>query len=703
MTYTKEASNEMLERLENNFNITQVKVVTIHSFSFEIVRKSSKQRLETLKEYRFKRFIARKIKENIETTDSDFQSFYYKMMLHYNDDYIDEVDFETKADYVAEMRKMRYTTLKGEDVKSLAEKEIANFLYINRIEYEYEQTVNWLKDDSTEDRVYQPDFYLPEYDIYIEHWGIDRKGRVPDWFTWSSQQYREKMEWAREQFSMTSYQLVESYHFEYQTENYTDLLKKRLEGLGVEFDRMDFEEFIDSVYHPEDGLTKSFIAFINNAKTFNLGSDKILKRLDKNNKRQYYFGLCAIILLKQYQEFLEKKNLIDFNDMITKASKLIKQNPSRYYKRYDHVMVDEFQDVSINHINLIRPFFSGDSKTRLFCVGDDWQSIYSFQGSEPDYFIKFEEYFGQAAKTYLTMNYRCPKSILAAGNALISNNEKQIVKEVEAHSSVITRPILHVLNQDSSKRYQSNLANTTANLIKKMIGKGVEPDDIMVLCRFDGGAPYNQMVKDKLQELGIPYKGKGDKDTGDAVSIFSIHQSKGKEADNVILLHLTAEGYYSFPSPARDNDLIEPVKEVATNTVDEERRLFYVAITRVKKELHILTQEDNESTFIKEISDYLERIKTISSIGDVGARSNLVVQVDSFWEQRHSNMEQVGLLRDKTGRRIQFTTWKNSAPEILKKDIWYLLRNVKVGKYKDKKNITLDFRTEVINLYEYQK
>lgn len=452
-------------------------------------------------------------------------------------------------------------------------------------------------------------------------------------------------------------------------------------------------------------IIDNIIDFIDLAKKNNIKPDKIKKLLKRNNKRQYYFGLCAQRLYDKFQLHLRENKKIDFNDMIYKAVDTLKRKPEKFYKDYDHMLIDEFQDVSLGQIEFIKQFFTKDSKMKLFCVGDDWQSIYSFQGSEPKYFIKFGKYFGQAAKTYLVDNYRCPATVINVGNLLISKNKAQINKEVKVNNKYDSSPILHILKKGS--RYNEYLIRYTLTLIKRILRNGSKPADIMVLCRYDAALPYLDKVKNLLKKEKIPYIGKGNDyynpDTHylkpeNAVSVFSIHQSKGREAENVIILHVVAEGQHSFPEAERENELLEAVKINKTDHFEEERRLFYVAISRTSKKLHILSQANNLSPFVKEVEEFFIK-KRINSIVEIDDYVDFKAKVYKLWKDHDVKIQQIGLLKDKKGNFMKFISWNNKAPE-LRLNTWYKFSNVKVSLYNDQRELVLSDITKVIPLYK---
>jgi len=175
--------------------------------------------------------------------------------------------------------------------------------------------------------------------------------------------------------------------------------------------------------------------------------------------------------------------------MITRSLELIQANHEQYRSQYDHVLVDEFQDIGKGKLELIREFV-GPESAHLFAVGDDWQSIYSFQGAVVEYFLNFNDHFGTPTRTTLTENFRSPPQIIDAGNTLIETNDDQIEKEVTPTINQDATPIVHGLQGYSFHDYAHRVSQYAITLVKEYLQRGAAPDDIMVLCRFDGAVPY---------------------------------------------------------------------------------------------------------------------------------------------------------------------------------------------------------------------
>jgi DNA helicase-4 len=711
LTYTKEAAKEMEQRLADEFQIENVDVRNLHSFAFRIAQQATAFDRDVAQSRDKHNLVEEVIREETER-GGEFETHYVQFLAHYDDDQISLDQFEDKTDYVAERRRSTYGTLAGETVASHAEKVIADFLFTHNISYQYNSIVEWAE---TDNGPYRPEFYLPDYDCYIEHWGIDENGEVADWFDWSTKKYHNKIRWAREQFSETEFKLIETYEFEHEVGTLEQALTHRLREYGVDLEKLGFEEFLDSTFEyneKEDDVLSSFTDFISNAKTFNIEPQEIDRRVTKDDPRQYHFAQCSQLLLKRYNQFLETHELLDFEDMIYDAIDVIRANPEQYADQYEHVLVDEFQDVSMSQIQLIENFV-GPDRAHLFCVGDDWQSIYSFQGSEVRYFVDFAEFFGSPVQTFLTTNYRCPEPVLDSGNELIRKNEEQIEKTVEAAKTGGARPVLHRLGGEYGS-YSKRVASYAAELVAEWIDEGVEPGEIMVLCRYDRGAPYLRLLKNNFANEGIPYDGKRDHyrpndmpgerddafDPEAGVSTISVHQSKGREAKRVLILHAST-GPVGFPPDERDDDLIAPVQDVETNTRAEERRLFYVAMTRATEELHIQTQSGYESPFIYDIEEYLDEVETVAPDAEDGETISVTAVVDQLFDDIHDKKHQDGVLRNKTGT-ARFVSWKNSDPPTLEAETWYKFEDITVNEWNDQTQFVITDQTTAIKIYQYQ-
>lgn len=709
VTYTREARRELRERLADHFGITDVEIRTVNSFGHNIIQNAQEGYVDLVDEDDQENLIDREIRNARNGDASEFLEHYYEFLVHFDDVYHAETDFETKQAYVEARRDANYVTLKGTEVKSRAEKLIADFLYTHNVKYRYEDRATWAE-TASEKAGYQPDFYLPAYDVYIEHWGVDESGSIAPWFSWSSEKYREKIRWARQQFSDSEYGLINTYEFEHEANRLKNALHHRLTHQGVELNRMDFEELVETAFdyeYREGWIKTQFQRFIENAKLFNVTQDDIKTKLSPQNPRQYHFGQCGIHLLQRYERYLTQNGLIDFIDQIHDAVELIQNNPTKYKTQYDHVLVDEFQDIGAGKLELIQEL-TGRDAARLFAVGDDWQSIFSFQGAAIENFTDFDRHFGDPVRTDLTANFRSPPSVINAGNDLITQNPDQLDKRVHATMDFDAAPHVHTLRgyKDSFYDYIRRVRRYTTALVRDYIAAGAAPSEIMILCRYDGARPFLDEIKKKLRSQEIPYVGKEESDqyrgpdgsAEDGVSVYAVHQAKGREAKHVILVDVT-EGPYGFPPDDRESELLQPVQPFGGGGIEEERRICYVAITRAKQSLDLLTRANHESRFLGEIAAYTEEVDTgqVEPLEDVGERMTIEVKVEELsnpWRKQH----QRGILVDRYGGAARFISWMSDIPPTLELNEWYHLSNVLVDEYNGQKELVISDEESVTHL-----
>lgn len=623
LAFNEKAVSDIKNRLNKRFGI-EVKVKTFHSFGNEVL---SKPKLRFENEIEFGKFI-NKLYTKAEEEPS-FQDKLRDYMLHFGEEEIkQECEFETKEKWYQYMRGLTYTTLDRTPVKSEAERTIFNFLFTHKInqediKFEYEplslKMLNY-RDKNNEIKILRPDFLMLDYNIIIEHWAIDERGQVPKWF---KPGYQENMKLKKEIFkNHKEYSLMETNFGEYKENNFINnfenelikRIKRKYPDQVLDFTPIGYSELVEKVWENCIDWMKEnpkYIAtFIKKAKTNGLNPEKILERLEteKWSPKQKAFAVLALVIYRDYENELKQTNQIDFSDMINHAIDELKTNKSLYEKSFDHILIDEYQDISRQRYRLIKALMAKNCNCKLFCVGDDWQSIMGFTGSNLEYFINFQSYFDHPEITYLSRNYRSIQSIVGAGAELIKNNGGQLQKQTIANNRHEMKICVYKYPHNALTYNQQTLEHFV-NKVKEYQMNGYSPQDIMILYRA-----RNEKTKGLLDQI-IDYAKFNNvsikKDTQDRSysPLRTIHTSKGLEAKIVILLCVD-KGLYGFPSEIDDPTIFEPA--MCVKIVDkeaEERRLFYVAITRSKENVIIYTQKDNESKFLDEIQKYIEIIE----------------------------------------------------------------------------------------------
>ena len=324
---------------------------------------------------------------------------------------------------------------------------------------------------------------------------------------------------------------------------------------------------------------KQILHFLNVIVCNNYTIDKIveLKNKEKNIFLKKFYHL-SLLCYQQYKKILKEKNMIDYNDMNIQATNLIKNHK---YKNYKYIIIDEYQDISFIRYQLIKAIIN-QTKAKLLAVGDDWQSIYGFSGSRIDLFTNFKLYFPYSSIMFLVNTYRNSQKLLDYTTKFILQNPNQIKKNLKSNKKD-DKPIIFL--------YYISISQTIKNLLPKLKGK------ILILGRNNQDI---NLLKDKeiiirKNEI-IEYKNYQAK-------YMTVHKSKGLEYDNVIIINMKNE-LLGFPSQIKEPLYLNYINN-ETYQYAEERRLFYVALTRTKNKVYILSPLYKKSIFIKELKNII--------------------------------------------------------------------------------------------------
>lgn len=460
-----------------------------------------------------------------------------------------------------------YTTLRGEKVRSKSEQYIADWLYRHSIGYQYEPQIN-IKDFD-----FKPDFYIEEANIYLEHI--------------SNKSYPSKNK--AEQFTKGNILCVKTY--EKMTEDsalFNHVLDKIVKGRLSENYKSELvlsyqEEFSRYQEEVKDFIFQA-IRICDMLKVEGSNWDEVYAKSQADpHERIRIFYSIALPLVKEFLGYCINKSYLDFNDLISRTVSLFKKNKDilqKFQTQYQYLLVDEFQDVNNLQVEMIKLMLT--QKTQLFCVGDDWQSIYGFRGSNVDCILNFDQNFKRAKTIKLNLNYRSTQSIVGASNEVIKHNKFKIEKEIFA-SKISSFKIVEYAgnNQDENIAF-------CVEKVRQLLKKGFKNDDILFLYRRSKMyQPYYFALRN--EDLKVQSK--------------TIHGAKGLEAKVVFIVGLT-DGYGGFPDIWLEDRIFQVIKPANHDSLmEEERRLFYVAITRAKDQLYLITEKGNASRFLKEIPD----------------------------------------------------------------------------------------------------
>lgn len=628
ISFTKKSAQEMTERIQNKLGIPAT-ATTFHKLGLDIIKNADGARPEVADEGTLNQFIHNFFENEVvnhpDLVKSLTEYFTYFLEIPNNmEDYSSlgelyeeekHADLETlkskydKEKYIQREQKEKsklLKTLRNETVKSIEETKIANFLFMHSVNYEYEELYPFESDDPMR-KAYHPDFYLTDYDIYLEHFGISKNWTVPWLSKVEEKKYLDGISWKKDFHKKNGTKLIETYSY-YSSEG---ILLQKLEELlianRVQLKNRDFADVFKTVYASKSN--KYFSEFIKLCCAFTT----LFKSNNYNTKeietlRQKYFSQEANtfrrertnlfldiikVIITEYQNYLAFSKSIDFSDMINNAADKIENGCPIY--PYKYVIIDEYQDISKSRFNLLKAI-ANRTGTKFFCVGDDWQSIYRFAGSDISLFTDFEKYFVYTKVLKIEKTYRNSQRLINEASNFVLQNPLQLKKELRSEKR-LDYPLVFW-------GYDQGPEQILAKVINKIVSEFGSNSSILLLGRtnFDKDivlksglfkTVYNNR-KEELKYLPIPEL---------SIKFLSVHKSKGLEADNVIILNFKNEKL-GFPNQIADDTVLNLVlTNVEEYKFAEERRLFYVAITRTKNRTFVLTDNKNPSPFFKEFTE----------------------------------------------------------------------------------------------------
>lgn len=621
LTYTRKAAEELTERLGYG---SQLCCSTFHSLALKIIGEANNFR-PVIADEKTTQLIYQQLRKTAAFTHAIINynaAFMQGVQCEYDYNIENEDDYKAMQD---ELRKQQYVpdrTGRYPAIKSMQEFEICKYLFDNGIEYEYECKYEYETADE-QHREYLPDFSIfYEVDgvkkrIYLEHFGIDREGNVAKFFGGNTQNYaaanknyNEGILWKREIHKQYGTVLIETTSAMFQNNTWKSILETQLKANGVPFHPRPIEEIsaktADELEQQDEAFIKLTEAFIALMKSNLYTIDQVEERLHRQVFTRNTYKTLALFdnivspVVKEYTQQLTQSSQIDFIDAILMATELIKQG--KYQHQYDYILVDEFQDISKARYQLIQALRSDFPRTKLFCVGDDWQSIYRFAGSQLDLFTRFSDYFGYTNECYIEQTYRYNEPVLSLASRFVLQNPHQKRKKVRNPLGTTAAPTnIHL--------YPFATPQQQADEIIRIVQSYPKEDKICILGRYT----YSWMFLQRMQTNGLIACRIEDRHTGKVIitvdghpcRYLTAHSSKGLEADHVIVINCNA-GEQGFPSEIVDSSLLQYVLNDSDNyPYAEERRLWYVTITRAKKNLHILYNRSTPSAFVTELNELM--------------------------------------------------------------------------------------------------
>ena len=623
-------TNKSALTLAGRINIDGVEAKTFHKFGKDIIAEVEGKQPSIFDETQLNPLLAKYFKELI--NNGNYLSRVTEFFTVFLKPTKSQFEFENQGDYVQYLKDQNFktyklkeipvrgrTTFKMEVVKSIEECRIANFLLFNSIKYEYE--FPYEHDTATRAyKQYKPDFTIFQNGkkVYLEHFGVSRHGNVPTWFAKvgetqadAKNKYWEKIEWARGMHESKGTLLIETFSYEMSEDILFEKLTNNLIECGITLRPKSPEEIWEIINEAAQEEINSFIALLQTFISLMKSNSLTIKDVTRKNRlirdnfqrdRNDLFIEIVEPIIELYENRLSERNEIDFSDMINKATSYLSNR--NFNKNFSYVIIDEFQDISIGRYQLIKALKDSNPACKLFCVGDDWQSIYRFSGSDIALFKEFENYFGATEKSKIETTYRFYNPLLNLSSEFIQKNQNQARKELKSKSNLgSTDYEIHYSvtdNQDDTfalKQIFDKLLETTYD---------IECKEIFILGRYNFDIDrikngYEIFNIDKVSgKLSYHAKTKMETNTIHA-QFLSVHKAKGLEADIVIIINCNS-GKHGFPSEMSDDSILNLLLSEADQYENgEERRLFYVAMTRAREKVFFITDNSFKSKFIAEL------------------------------------------------------------------------------------------------------
>ncbi|WP_353614534.1 UvrD-helicase domain-containing protein [Mangrovibacter phragmitis] len=603
LAFNKKAAEELKDRARKSFERlgmegVSVEASTFHSLGLHIIGKATGEKPDipewatatSPEGFRKLNDIVNQLKDRSPIFCTQWDLFRFVFGKHLNMFGSPEI-----ADVWDEQGNGRICTIRGESVKSQEECMIANWLFYNGVEYHYEEPYKY--QTANEDyRQYKPDFYYPEIKLYHEHFALDKQGLPPanfdgylDGVHWKRKIHREM---GTELFETTSYGLREGNDFK--------RIESELTKRGIILKPNSDREVPKGGQKPMESqaLIGLVCTFISHLKSNCLTIPAIYQRLDdmpeSTDKYRYQMFLnIAVPIMEAREAALAAESCIDFEDMLNLAAEYLESG--RCEAPYELVMADEFQDSSQARARLCRALVQKPGRF-LFAVGDDWQSINRFAGADVSVMTRFLQWFGHGQVLKLERTFRCPQVLCNVSSTFISKNPNQIPKQV--HSLTPAQgPVLTAFQVDSQDKMAGAIDQFVMKLAEGIRSGSIQPGQlgkvsVYILGRYNNDRQYVPGRQARFNRWVD-------------VSFLTIHRSKGSEADYVILPNMVSfTRGRSFPNTqAYDPVLTLAMPDDDNFPLGEERRLFYVALTRARRSVAMFTVKGRYSTFLNELKE----------------------------------------------------------------------------------------------------
>lgn len=650
ISYTNKAAAELTERM----GIDGLRGYTFHKLAVDLIGRQTGQK-PSICDNTDALFV--KIYREL-LADSQFRKHAVEYFVDYQ---ANEADWEKRKNerrqQLSRQKDMRLKALlpdmdgKQIYVRSEQEQKICFVLSSLGVQFRYEEPYEYPVADAMHSQ-YKPDFSIHfERDgkpqrLYLEHFGVDERGLVPAWFAQdrnisyeeANRIYNDGITWKRAVHEKFGTKLIETSSADFYRSDIKETLKQLLLDAGVTLhERTDVELY--SMVLPEGSKQeKAFIrliaTFVTLLKSSCRSLSEVQNQADEAEDQHSEFVIKNIFrpVYERYSEALHRSGQIDFTDAILQATELCRIS---HPVSYDYIIVDEFQDISVNRYNFLKTLREGDPPAKLYCVGDDWQSIYRFSGSDMALFNNFAAFFGPTEISKIETTYRFGEPLVGLSAQFIQRNTAQIRKNI--------RPLNEQVKTELS--FQAYDRKDYCITIGRLVASIPADKSVFLLGRYSFDDYYLSFMYKSVKEGNRFYYVIGDR----KIEFLTVHKSKGLEADYVILLQCNKDTY-GFPSRVSDDPALQYVLTASDNfPYGEERRLFYVAITRAKVKTWVLYDTRFPSVFVDEFLRP-EKVTEESYVKHPNANKRWTRSADQFLLTLYREGKSIKYIAEKMGR-----------------------------------------------------
>ena len=650
ISYTNKAAAELTERM----GIAGLRGYTFHKLALDIIGQTTGQKPSIY-----------------ENTDALFVKIYHELLndkkfkksvIEYFIDYqTPEKEWEKRKNerrqQLSEQKEVRlkatFPDMDGKTVyvRSEQEQKICFALSSLSVKFRYEEPYEHPLVDEMHSQ-YKPDFSIyfeqggETKRIYLEHFGVDEHGLVPIWFAKdrgityeeANQKYNDGITWKKAAHEKFGTKLLTTSSADFHYSDIREKLKTLLEKADVSIQEKTDAELYDMVLPPNSKHEKAFIrlvvTFVTLIKSSCKSVDEVLRQTKNAGDERSTFIIKNIFqpVYKRYIEELANINQTDFTDAILQATDICR---SSHPVKYDYIIVDEFQDISVDRYNFLKVLREGNPPAKLYCVGDDWQSIYRFSGSDMALFNQFSDYFGQTEINKIETTYRFGEPLVSLSSQFIQRNEAQIKKNIHPFNPQVKTELQFC---DYERR-------DYCNVIGQLVASIPLDKSVFLLGRYSFDDYYLSFMYKSVKEGNRFFYIIGDR----KIEFLTVHKSKGLEADYVIILQCNKDTY-GFPSLVSDDPVLNYVLTKSDQyPYGEERRLFYVAITRAKVKTYILYDRRFPSVFVDEFL-HPEKITEESYAKHPNANKKWTRSADNFLLTLYHEGKSIKYIAEKMGR-----------------------------------------------------